>query len=170
MRITDPDCLLRAYDREIVAAVLASREAQPFVPALAWLYADNPTEIPVEHEQQAAGGSWRRVFRSILLDFDLMTGFSLVPLRIFSLAGIGLALVSFAFVAFLAVRGLIVGADGDGVLTFVGILFFLAGVVLFGIGLLGVCVGRIYEQSRGRPCYLIRDHLRPTHRQDPGDC
>lgn len=167
VRMTDTGCMLRGYDREIVAAVLKSHEAQPFIPALACLYALNPTEVLVEYDQRAAGESRHPGYRSLLLEFDLMTGFSLVPLRIFSLVGIGLALASFAFVVFLIARGLIVG--GDGVSSLLGILFFLAGVVLFGIGLLGVFVGRLYEQSRGRPLYTIRDHLPPLPPQGRGD-
>jgi undecaprenyl-phosphate 4-deoxy-4-formamido-L-arabinose transferase len=162
VRMTDQGCMLRAYDREIVDAVLASDEARTFVPALAYLYAVNPTEIEVEHEERAAGESKYPLYKLIHLNFDLMTGFSLVPLQVFSLVGIGIALISFLFVIYLALRRLIVGPEVEGVFTLFGILFFLAGVILFGIGLLGEYVGRIYEQSRGRPAYLVREHLRPS--------
>ncbi len=162
VQMTDQGCMLRAYDREIVEAVLASDEAHTFIPALAYLYAANPTEILVEHDERAAGESKYPLYKLIHLNFDLMTGFSLVPLQLFSLIGIAIALAAFAFVVFLAVRRLVVGPEAEGVFTLFGILFFLAGVILFGIGLLGEYVGRIYEQSRGRPKYLIRAHLRPT--------
>ena len=85
-----------------------------------------------------------------------MTGFSLTPLHMFSLIGIGIALASFAFVFYLAVRRFIVGPEAEGVFTLFGILFFLAGIILFGIGLLGEYVGRIYVQAQGRPQYLVR--------------
>jgi len=161
VQMTDQGCMLRAYDREIVNAVLASDEAHTFIPALAYLYAANPTEILVEHEERAAGESKYPLYKLIHLNFDLMTGFSLVPLQVFSLVGIAISLLSFAFVLYLAVRRLVIGPEVEGVFTLFGILFFLAGVILFGIGLLGEYVGRIYEQSRGRPKYLVRAHLRP---------
>jgi len=166
IRMTDQGCMLRAYDREIVDAVLTSGEARTFIPALAYLYAANPTEIDVEHAPRAAGESKYPLYKLIHLNFDLMTGFSLVPLQIFSLVGIGISLASFVFVIFLAIRRLVVGPEVEGVFTLFGILFFLAGVILFGIGLLGEYVGRIYEQARGRPTYLMREHLRP--RSDTG--
>jgi undecaprenyl-phosphate 4-deoxy-4-formamido-L-arabinose transferase len=165
VRMTDQGCMFRAYDREIVDAIVASNEAHTFIPALAYIYASNPTEIEVEHEERAAGRSKYPLYKLIHLNFDLMTGFSLVPLQIFSLVGIGISLASFAFVFFLAIRRLVVGPEVEGVFTLFGILFFLCGVILFGIGLLGEYVGRIYQQSRSRPNYLVRDHLRP--RSDP---
>jgi len=165
--MTDQGCMLRAYDREIVDAVLSSEEAHTFIPALAYIYAANPTEIEVEHAPRAAGESKYPFYKLIHLNFDLMTGFSLVPLQIFSLVGIGISLASFVFVIFLAIRRLVVGPEVEGVFTLFGILFFLAGVILFGIGLLGEYVGRIYEQSRGRPNYLVREHLRPQ--SDPAE-
>ena len=110
---------------------------------------------------------WRRDL--VHLNFDLMTGFSLVPLQVFSVAGIAISILSFLFVIFLAVRRLVVGPEVEGVFTLFGILFFLVGVILFGIGLLGEYVGRIYEASRGRPRFLIRAHLRPTGDPEPSD-
>ena len=167
IHMTDQGCMLRAYDRDIVDAVLASREAHTFIPALAYLYAANPTEISVEHAARAAGESKYPLYKLIHLNFDLMTSFSLVPLQVFSLAGIGIAVASFAFVIYLALRRLLVGPEAEGLFTLFGLLFFLAGVILFGIGLLGEYVGRVFQQTRGRPHYLVREELapRPTGRR-----
>jgi undecaprenyl-phosphate 4-deoxy-4-formamido-L-arabinose transferase len=167
VRMTDQGCMLRAYDREIVDAILISHEAHTFIPALAYLYAVDPTEVEVAHAPRAAGESKYPLYKLIHLNFDLMTGFSLVPLQIFSLVGIGISLVSFAFVIYLGIRRLIVGPEVEGVFTLFGILFFVCGVILFGIGLVGEYVGRIYQQSNGRPAYLVREHLRPSF--DPAE-
>ena len=169
IRMTDQGCMLRAYDREIVDAVLESRESRTFIPALAYLYAGNPTEVVVEHQERAAGESKYPLYKLIHLNFDLMTGFSLTPLHMFSLIGIGIALASFAFVFYLAVRRFIVGPEAEGVFTLFGILFFLAGIILFGIGLLGEYVGRIYVQAQGRPQYLVRAVLGGAGPQRPED-
>lgn len=159
--MTDQGCMLRAYERAIADAVVASNEAGTFIPALAYLFAANPTEVTVEHAERAAGKSKYPLFKLIHLNFDLLTGFSIAPLQLFSLIGLGTSALSFLFVIYLAVRRFVVGPEVEGVFTLFGILFFLAGVILFGIGLLGEYVGRIFEQSRSRPLYLVRETLVP---------
>jgi len=80
-------------------------------PALASLYAANPTEIEVRHDERVAGASKYSLYRLIRLSFDLMTGFSTVPLQFFSLAGLALSLLSGALVAYLLGRRLILGPE-----------------------------------------------------------
>jgi undecaprenyl-phosphate 4-deoxy-4-formamido-L-arabinose transferase len=164
VQMTDPGCMLRAYDRDIVDALLASREVHTFIPALAYLYSTNPAEILVGHEALAGEGARYPLYRLTARNFDLLTGFSLVPLQVFSRAGIAISLVSFGFAIYLALHWVIVGPEAEGSFALLGVLFFLAGVILFGIGLLGGYVGRIFEQCRGRPDVLVREELipRPT--------
>jgi len=159
IRMTDQGCMLRAYSRTIVDTVNACREINTFIPALAYTFAERPTEIEVAHEERAAGESKYSLYKLVRLNFDLVTGFSVVPLQLFSFSGIVISLVSIAFVVFLAVRRLIVGPEAEGVFTLFGIAFFLIGITLFGIGLLGEYVGRIYEQVRERPRYVIQATL-----------
>ena len=59
------------------------------------------------------------------------------------------------FVVFLVVRRLMVGPEAEGVFTLFAIAFFLIGVALFGVGLLGEYVGRIYDEVRRRPRYIV---------------
>lgn len=159
IQMTDQGCMLRAYDREIVDAILESRETNTFIPALAYLYAGNPTEVVVEHDERLAGESKYSLFKLIHLNFDLMTGFSLMPLQVFSIAGIAVSMGSFLFVLYMAYRRLAYGPEEGGTFTLFAIMFFLIGIILFGIGLLGEYVGRIYTQARERPHYLIRCRL-----------
>jgi len=156
IRMTDQGCMLRAYSREVIDAINACREVNTFIPALAYTFAQRPTEIEVDHEERAAGESKYSLYKLIRLNFDLVTGFSLVPLQMFSLFGIAISLLSVLFVVVLAVRRLIVGPEAEGLFTLFGIAFFLIGIALFGIGLLGEYVGRIYQQVRQRPRYLIQ--------------
>src|SRR6185312_6214731 len=95
------------------------------------------------------------LYRLIRLNFDLMTGFSVAPLQFFTMAGTALALCSLLFVAFLAIRRLVVGPEAEGLFTLFGIAFFLIGVLLIGLGVVGEYVGRIYEQVRQRPRHPI---------------
>ncbi|HKT71646.1 MAG TPA: glycosyltransferase [Steroidobacteraceae bacterium] len=155
IRITDQGCMLRGYHRTIIDAINSCVEVSTFVPALAYTFARRPVEIEVAHEERAVGQSKYSVYRLIRLNFDLMTGFSVAPLQFFSMAGMAIALCSLAFVLFLAIRRLIIGPEAEGVFTLFGIAFFLIGVLLMGVGVVGEYVGRIYEQVRQRPRYTV---------------
>jgi undecaprenyl-phosphate 4-deoxy-4-formamido-L-arabinose transferase len=157
--MSDQGCMLRAYSRDIIHAINHSKEVNTFIPALAYTYARNPGEVEVAHEERAAGESKYSLYQLIRLNFDLVTGFSLVPLQMFSLIGVGLSILSAFFVVYLALRRIFIGPEVDGVFTLFAIMFFLMGVMLFGIGLLGEYVGRIYQQVRQRPRYLIQTIL-----------
>ena len=159
IKMTDQGCMLRAYSRDIVDTINTCREINTFIPALAYTFAERPTEIEVVHEERAAGESKYSLYKLVRLNFDLVTGFTTLPLQLFSLSGIAISMLSIGFVLFLAIRRLMVGPEAEGVFTLFGIAFFLIGVTLFGIGLLGEYIGRIYEQVRQRPRYVIRTIL-----------
>jgi undecaprenyl-phosphate 4-deoxy-4-formamido-L-arabinose transferase len=94
IRMADHGCMLRAYRRNVVDTINQSHELNTFVPALAYLYAHHPTEIEVRHEERAAGASQYSLSRLIQLNFDLITGFSVGPLRFFSILGMLVAVGS----------------------------------------------------------------------------
>jgi len=155
IRITDQGCMLRGYHRTVVDAVNRCTEASTYVPALAYTFARHPVEIEVSHAERTVGQSKYSLLRLIRLNFDLMTGFSVAPLQFFSMTGIVIALLSLVFVLYLAIRRLVVGSEAEGVFTLFGIAFFLIGVALLGLGVVGEYVGRIYEQVRQRPRYTV---------------
>ena len=166
IRMTDQGCMLRAYDRAIVQAICASREVSTYIPALAYSYAHNPAEVEVEHEERAAGESKYSLYRLIRLNFDLITGFSVLPLQAFSFFGIFVSLASLLVYVVVIAKRIVAGeADGISLIWDRDILeFFLIGVVLFGLGLIGEYVGRIYMQVRERPRFLIQAVLEKTER------
>jgi undecaprenyl-phosphate 4-deoxy-4-formamido-L-arabinose transferase len=155
IKMTDQGCMFRAYDRGIVDAINSCKEVSTFIPALAYTFARNPAEVIVGHDEREAGESKYSLYSLIRLNFDLMTSFSLVPLQMFSMLGIAISVLSAFFVVFLFVRRLIVGPEAEGLFTLFAIAFFLIGITLFGIGLLGEYIGRIYQQVRHRPRYLV---------------
>jgi undecaprenyl-phosphate 4-deoxy-4-formamido-L-arabinose transferase len=157
IRMRDQGCMLRAYRRNIVEAIVASGETSTFIPALAYSYSANPGEIEVEHASRAAGESKYRLYDLIRLNFDLMTGFSVVPLQLFTFFGIVTAILSLLFVVFLFIRRLVVGPEAEGVFTLFAILFFLVGIVIFGLGIIGEYIGRIYKEVRRRPRFIVRE-------------
>jgi undecaprenyl-phosphate 4-deoxy-4-formamido-L-arabinose transferase len=155
IKMTDQGCMLRAYDRGLVDTLNACREVNTFIPALAYTFAATPTEIDVGHEERHAGESKYSLYKLIRLNFDLVTGFSIVPLQWFSLIGTLLSVLSAALFVLLVVRRFVFGAEVEGVFTLFALQFFLTGIILFGIGLMGEYVGRIQQEVRQRPRYRI---------------
>jgi undecaprenyl-phosphate 4-deoxy-4-formamido-L-arabinose transferase len=159
IRMSDQGCMLRAYSRPIIEAINACREVSTFIPALAYTFAHRPTEVEVAHEARAAGTSKYSVYKLIRLNFDLVTGFSVVPLQIFSLFGIGVSVVAVLVYLVVMIQRVLGGEPLDTLRTFWDrdiLQFFLTGLVLFGLGLIGEYVGRIYQQVRERPRYLVQ--------------
>jgi undecaprenyl-phosphate 4-deoxy-4-formamido-L-arabinose transferase len=166
IRMTDQGCMLRAYSRDIVEAIVAAREVSTFIPALAYTFAHHPVEVDVLHEERAAGESKYSMYRLMRLNFDLVTGFSLVPLQMFSVLGMIVALTSVVLYAVVIVERAVIGGFLEGVKALWDrdiLAFFLIGCIMFGVGLLGEYVGRIYQQVRERPRYVIRAVLERDH-------
>jgi undecaprenyl-phosphate 4-deoxy-4-formamido-L-arabinose transferase len=164
IHMTDQGCMLRAYDRPIVEAIRASREVSTYIPALAYSFAHSPAEVEVEHEERHAGASKYSLYKLIRLNFDLVTGFSVLPLQLFSLFGIFVSLASLGVYVVVIAQRVLLGTDVTlWVIWDRDILqFFLTGVLLFGLGLIGEYVGRIYQQVRERPRYVIQALLEKT--------
>jgi undecaprenyl-phosphate 4-deoxy-4-formamido-L-arabinose transferase len=157
IRMRDQGCMLRAYRKHIVESIVASGETSTFIPALAYSFSANPAEVEVEHAARAAGESKYRLYDLVRLNFDLMTGFSVVPLQVFTVFGIVVAILSLLFVLFLFVRRLVVGPEAEGVFTLFAILYFLVGVGIMGLGIIGEYIGRIYKEVRRRPRFVVRE-------------
>lgn len=155
IKMTDQGCMMRAYSRRIIDTINQCQEMHTFIPALAYQFSQNPTEVVVGHEERFAGESKYSLYSLIRLNFDLMTGFSIVPLQFFSMLGMAISALSGVLVLILAGRRIILGPEEGGLFTLFGIAFFLIGIALFGIGMLGEYTGRIYQEVRRRPRYMI---------------
>lgn len=157
--LKDYGCMLRAYRIGVVHRMSEGGEISSFVPALAHCYTDRIAELPVAHEERKAGKSRYSLFRLVLLFMDLLTGYSMWPLRVLSFVGGILALggIAFGFVLF-ALR-LLLGRDWavQGVFTLFAVLFFLVGAQFLALGLLGEYIGRIYNEVRNRPRAVVRE-------------
>jgi len=159
LQMQDEGCMLRAYSRNIVDLMASTGESSTFIPALALTYAANPTEVGVAHAERSAGTSSYNLYKLIRYNFDLITGFSVFPLQVFTMIGLFISMFSFAFVIFLGLRRLIIGPEVEGVFTLFAILFFFLGIVLFGLGVVGEYVGRIYQEVRKRPRFVVKHIL-----------
>ena len=157
VKMTDQGCMLRAYARHVIDAINSTSEINTFIPALAYLYSLKPTEVTVEHNEREAGESKYSLYKLIRLNFDLVTGFSVVPLQVFSFFGVMIAGGSFLlFLVLVGYRVIYPEGTVNGVFTLFAAVFFFIGILLFGIGLLGEYVGRIYQEVQHRPRFLVR--------------
>ncbi|HWA87038.1 MAG TPA: glycosyltransferase, partial [Opitutus sp.] len=159
IEMTDQGCMLRAYRRPIVDAIVRSGAINTFIPALAYSFSGNPAEVGVKHEERHAGVSNYSVYKLIRLNFDLITGFSLAPLQYFTMFAMLCAAGSLLLVLVLAYMRIFLNDNTNGVFTLFGIMFFLLSVAMVGIGLIGEYVGRTYQVVRARQRYRVREML-----------
>lgn len=168
IHMTDQGCMLRAYSRPIVNAINSCTEINTFVPALAYTFAQNPTEVEVAHSERAAGATKYSLYKLLRLNFDLVTGFSLAPLQMFSLIGFVIALFAMGMVGFQVLHRLVRGEAAQGLFgsPMEAFEIFVAGLMLFGVGLLGEYIGRIYQEVLRRPRFLISSVLEKPEAAD----
>jgi len=161
IEMTDQGCMLRAYRRSVIDAVVRSGAVNTFIPALAYSFASKPTEVGVRHEERHAGVSNYSFYKLIRLNFDLITGFSLAPLELFTLFSLVCSAGSLALVILLLYRRFVLDLDREtfGVFTLLAIVIFLISVCMIGIGLIGEYVGRTYQTVRTRQRYHVRELL-----------
>ncbi len=162
VHLSDYGCMLRAYRKNVVKTLCQSKEISTFIPVLADMFAGRVTEVPVAHAERLRGESKYSLWKLVRLQFDLMTSFSLWPLRSTLAIGVTMAAASMMVALVLILGRIIEGHEWavSGVFTLFAVLFFFIGVLLFAIGLLGEYVGRIYMEVRHRPRYVVRQVFR----------
>ncbi|MAZ77923.1 MAG: glycosyltransferase [Legionellaceae bacterium] len=165
IKMKDEGSMLRGYHRKIVDIMASTNEASTFIPALALKYAINPCEVGIKHEERAAGTTSYNLFKLIRYNFDLVTGFSMVPLQAFTMIGLLTSSMSILFVIYLFIRRLVIGPEAQGVFTLFAIAFFLMGMILMGLGIVGEYVGRMFQEVRKRPRFVI-DRIVETHHKE----
>jgi undecaprenyl-phosphate 4-deoxy-4-formamido-L-arabinose transferase len=156
--LRDYGCMLRAYRIEVVRAMRECNEVSTYVPALAHCFTDRIAEIPVAHAERAAGRSRYNLRRLLDLMIDLLTGFSMLPLRLLTLFGFGMAAAGIGFGAFLLLMRFYFGSAwaAEGVFTLFALMFAFVGAQFVALGVLGEYIGRIYDEVRRRPQYVVR--------------
>jgi undecaprenyl-phosphate 4-deoxy-4-formamido-L-arabinose transferase len=153
----DYGCMLRAYRRSVVDAMLKCHERSTFIPVLANGFARRVAEIEVDHAERPDGDSKYGLWKLINLQFDLLTSMTTFPLRLLSVLGGCICAAGVGFGTLLLIMRLIHGPDwaAQGVFTLFAVLFFFVGAQFIGMGLLGEYIGRIYHDVRARPRYFV---------------
>jgi len=149
--------MLRAYSPEIVKQIVDGGEKTTFVTALAYKYSTKPAEVGINHIEREFGTSNYSVHELIRVTFDLITGFSILPLQLFTTFGLAVSGLSGLLVAYMLLRRIIMGPEAQGLFTLFAILFFLISVLIAGVGLVGEYIGRIYLNTSTRPRYVVRE-------------
>lgn len=154
----DYGCMLRAYRRHIVEAILMCREHSTFIPILANSFARATTEIDVGHEARKQGQSKYSLMKLVMLHFDLLTSMTTFPLRLLSILGGIVSSAGIGFGLFLLLMRIYYGSEwaAQGVFTLFAILFIFVGAQFIAMGLLGEYIGRIYHDVRARPRYFVQ--------------
>jgi glycosyltransferase involved in cell wall biosynthesis len=157
----------KAYRAEVLKDVQLYGELHRFIPALASFYGARVAEVPIRNTPRVNGDSHYGIGRTFRVLFDILTIRFLLkyftrPMHFFG--SIGLAGVSAGSLAlvYCAIRKFIYGLDiiqEHGPLMVLGSLLFLAGLIMFSLGLIGEVMIRIYFESQGRRIYAIRDVL-----------
>ena len=169
VQMHDYGCMLRAYKRRVVDAMLQCRERSTFIPVLANLFAKRVTEIPVAHAARAAGDSNYSVIKLVNLQFDLLTCMTAGPLRLLTWLGGGISALAIGFALMLFFLRVVFGSEwaGNGVFTLFSILFFFVGAQFVALGLMGEYVGRIHADVRERPRYILDNVVGETLAEVP---
>lgn len=162
IQMKDQGCMLRAYKRRVIDQVVATKESSTFIPALAYKFSLSPTEVEVNHSSRSFGESKYNLYSLIRLNFDLVTGFSFVPLQLFTILGLCLSALSGLLVVYLMIRRIWIGPEVEGVFTLFAILFFLISFLIVGVGLVGEYIGRIVQSLNQRPRYVIRQIIQDS--------
>jgi undecaprenyl-phosphate 4-deoxy-4-formamido-L-arabinose transferase len=166
VKLRDYGCMLRAYRREVVDSINQCQESSSFIPALGNLFAHRVAEIPVGHAERSRGQSKYSLIKLIRLNFDLMTGFSNLPIHVVGVMGIAIALLGLIFAGYLLLRRVFVGPEVEGVFTLFAVLFVFVGLNTLGLALIGEYVGRIYREVRHRPRFVVRQTLGAEPKKD----
>jgi undecaprenyl-phosphate 4-deoxy-4-formamido-L-arabinose transferase len=152
----DYGSMLRAYRRPVIEQLLRCQDRSLYIPALANAFAASATEVPVGHQRRTAGSSRYNFFGLLRLTADLVTGFSLLPIRLVSLMGTLLASLGAGFGLWIGLQSWR-GAAQTMPVALMALLLFVGGLQLLALGLIGEYVGRACMEVRRRPRYGIQE-------------
>lgn len=145
----------RLMDRAVVSAILSFPERNRFMKGIMAAAGFKATQVEYDRPERAAGQTKFNFWKLWNFALDGITGFSTVPLRVWTYIGGVIALFSFAYAFWIVSKTLIWGVVTPGFATLTSVVLFLGGVQLIGIGVLGEYIGRIVAETKRRPLFLV---------------
>ncbi|HBB33022.1 MAG TPA: glycosyltransferase [Cyanobacteria bacterium UBA8803] len=147
----------RLLDRRVVEVLKEMPERTRFMKGLfAWV-GYKQTSILFDRQPRLKGRTTWNYWKLWNFAIDGITSFSFLPLKIWSYVGLTISLFSFLYASFLIIRTLIFGIDVPGYASIMVVVLFLGGIQLLTLGIIGEYLGRVYQEVKGRPLYLVRD-------------
>ncbi|MBD2600257.1 MULTISPECIES: glycosyltransferase family 2 protein [Microcystis] len=147
----------RLIDRRVVESIKKMPERQRFMKGIfAWV-GYKQTSILFDREPRYQGQTKWNYWKLWNFAIDGITSFSFLPLKVWTYVGLIIALVSLVYASFLILRTIIFGIDVPGYASLMVAVLFLGGIQLLTLGIIGEYIGRVYEEVKGRPLYLVRD-------------
>ncbi len=148
----------RLLDRRVVEALKEFRESQRNTKAMFSWVGFHKKEILYDRDPRAAGETKWNYLKLIELAIDGITSFTTAPLRIATYTGILVSIAAFIYLLFLVFRTIFFGTDLAGYPSMMAVILFLGGVQLLSLGIIGEYVGRIFNETKQRPLYLIEEY------------
>lgn len=148
----------RLLDRRVVEAIRQFRDTQRNAKAIFSWVGFHKKEILYDRDERAAGMTKWSYPKLINLAIDGITSFTTAPLRISTYVGAGVSILAFLYLLFLVIRTTFFGTDLAGYPSMMAVILFLGGVQLLFLGIIGEYVGRIFNETKQRPLYLIEEY------------
>ncbi len=153
----------RLLDRSCIEALRHFRESERNTKALFSWIGFRKKAILYDRDARAAGSSKFNYWKLMNLAVDGLTSFTTTPLRVSGFFGFAVSLIAFIYLLVTVIKALIFGPDEAGYPSLMAVILFLGGVQLMSLGVIGEYVGRIFQETKGRPVYLVGES-NVTHR------
>lgn len=148
----------RLLDKRVVAAIVQFRDSQRNAKAIFSWVGFHKKEILYDRDPRAAGETKWNYVKLVNLAVDGITSFTTAPLRISTYAGAGISALAFIYLLYLVFRTMFFGIDEAGYPSMMAVILFLGGVQLLSLGIIGEYIGRIFNETKQRPLYLIEEY------------
>ena len=147
----------RLMSRQMVDSILSLKEYNRFSKGIFSWVGYNTKWLEYKNVERVAGTTKWNFWKLFLYSLESIVAFSTVPLAISSIVGIMFFLISMIMIVFIIVRTLMFGDPVAGWPSLVCIIFFVSGVQLFGIGVIGQYLSKLYLEVKGRPVYIVKE-------------
>ena len=156
----------RLLDRKCIDALRQMRESERYTKGMFCWIGYRKKEIVFDRGDRVAGNSNWNFWALLNLAIEGITSFTTTPLRFASISGFFIAIIAFGFLLFYLIKTLIYGDPVQGFPTLVTIILFLGGIQLLCLGILGEYIGRIFNETKQRPTYLIEQYEKGVYFND----
>ncbi|MDE6338842.1 MAG: glycosyltransferase family 2 protein [Muribaculaceae bacterium] len=162
-KMTDIDILpnvgdFRLLDRRAIRALTQLRETQRYMKGLYCWVGFKKKEVDFDRADREAGKSNFHLVKLINLAIEGITSYTTSPLRYATISGLLVSLCAFIYLIYILVKTLVWGEVVAGFPTLICVILFLGGMQLLALGIIGEYIGRIFNETKGRPPYLVESY------------